>query len=71
MKEAKAQTSKRRQAMMTPEDVCRWSSAQIDRALAHIEAELDALLADQRVLMSERERRSSAMRAKSVVKEGE
>ena len=60
--------------MMTPESVCRWSSAQIDRALAHIEGELDALLADQRVLVSERERRISAMRpsaADATIKEGE
>jgi hypothetical protein len=57
--------------MMTPESVCRWSSAQIDRALAHIEDELDALRRDQDVLLRERERRNSAMRAKSMVKEGE
>jgi hypothetical protein len=46
--------------MMNPEMAARMSTEQINRALDNIARELDALLADQRVLMKERERRTEA-----------
>ena len=47
---------------ITPDDVGKWSSAQIDRALAHIEIELRSLQQDQETLLAERQKRMDAMR---------
>jgi hypothetical protein len=47
---------------ITPDDVRKWSSAQIDRALAHIEIELRSLAQDQETLLKERQKRMDAIR---------
>jgi hypothetical protein len=54
--------------MMKPEIACRMSTEQINRALDNIARELDALLADQRVLIHERERRMGAIRRNGATK---
>jgi hypothetical protein len=54
--------------MMKPEMAARMSTEQINRALDNIARELDALLADQRVLIHERERRASAKWPRGSIK---
>jgi len=51
--------------MMTPQTARRLSSDQINRALENIAREIDALQADQIVLMTERDERMEAMRPKA------
>ena len=55
---------------MNPDIVCRMSTEQINRALDNIARELDALLADQLVLVNDRDRRMNAMRPKRLEREG-
>jgi hypothetical protein len=45
---------------MNAQTVMRMSTEQIQRALDNIAREIESLLADQRVLMAERERRTEA-----------
>jgi len=57
--------------MTTPDDVRKWSSAQIDRALAHIESEMAELKREEEILLAERQQRMDALRPRQKLQQEE